>query len=169
MKKKKKGKNKNKVMLHKTTWLHTPGCLGLGEWLLSLSESLRPFLYSSSMYSCHLFLISSGPLGPYNFYPLTSCVWSEIAQSCPTLCKPMDCSLPGSSIHGIFKARILEWVAISFSRRSSRPRDWTQVSRIVGRHFTLWATREVFNIILHSKRLNTFPKYIISTMQQNKD
>ena len=49
------------------------------------------------------------------------------------LCNPMDCSLPGSSIHGIFQARILEWVAISFSRRSSLPRDWTQVSLIVGR------------------------------------
>ena len=53
----------------------------------------------------------------------------------------MDCSLPGSSyIHGIFQARILEWVAISFSRRSSQPRDWTQVSRTVGRRFTIWAT-----------------------------
>ena len=67
----------------------------------------------------------------------------EVAQSCPTLCNPMDCSPPGSSVHGIFQARILEWVAISFSRRSSWPRDWTQVSRIVGRHFTIWAIREV--------------------------
>ena len=66
---------------------------------------------------------------------------SEVAQSCLTLCDPMDCSLPGSTIHGIFQARILEWVAISFSRRSSLPRDWTQVSCIVGRHFTIWATR----------------------------
>ena len=57
---------------------------------------------------------------------------------------PMDCSLPGSSVHGIFQARILEWVAISFSGRSSRLRDWTQVSCIVGRHFTVWATREVW-------------------------
>ena len=44
---------------------------------------------------------------------------SEVAQSCPTLCDPMDCSLPGSSVHGIFQARVLEWVAISFSRGSS--------------------------------------------------
>ena len=71
---------------------------------------------------------------------------SEVAQSCPTLCNPMDCSLPGSSVHGIFQARVLEWVAISFSRGSSRPRDWTQVSRIVGRHFTIWATREDIEI-----------------------
>ena len=65
---------------------------------------------------------------------------SEVAQSYLTLCDPMDCSLPGSTIHGIFQARILEWVAIPFSRRSSQPRDWTQVSHIVGRRFTLWAT-----------------------------
>ena len=63
--------------------------------------------------------------------------WSEVAQSCPTLCNPMDCSLPGFSIHGIFQARILEWVTISSSRGSSRPRDWTQVSHIEGRHFNL--------------------------------
>ena len=68
--------------------------------------------------------------------------WSEVAQSCPTLCDPMDCSPPGSSLHGILQARILEWVAISFSRGSSRPRDWTRVSLIPGRRFNLWATRE---------------------------
>ena len=67
--------------------------------------------------------------------------WSAVAQSCPTLCNPMDCSLPGS-IHEIFQARILEWVAISFSRGSSRPRDRTRVSCIAGRCFTVWATRE---------------------------
>ena len=51
-----------------------------------------------------------------------------VAQSCPTLCDPMDCSLPGSSLHGILQARVLEWVAISFSRGSSQPRDRTQGS-----------------------------------------
>ena len=68
---------------------------------------------------------------------------SEVAQSCPTLCDPMDCSLPVSSVHGIFQARILEWVTTSFSRGSSPPRDWNWVSRIAGRCFTVWATREV--------------------------
>ena len=48
---------------------------------------------------------------------------SEAAESCPTLCDPMDCSLPGSSLHGILQARVLKWVTISFSRGSSRPRD----------------------------------------------
>ena len=62
--------------------------------------------------------------------------WSEVAQSCPTLCDLVD-----SSIHGIFQARILEWVAISFSRGTFRPRNQTRVSCIVGRRFTVWATK----------------------------
>ena len=62
---------------------------------------------------------------------------SEVAQSCLTLCDLMDCSLPGSSIHGIFQARVLEWVAISFSKGLSQPRDHTGVSRIAGIHFTI--------------------------------
>ena len=63
---------------------------------------------------------------------------SEVAQSYPTLCDPMDCSLlPSSFVHGIFQARVLEWVAISFSRASSRPRDQTWVSCIAGRCFTI--------------------------------
>ena len=57
-------------------------------------------------------------------------------------CDPMDCRLPGFSLHMILQARVLEWVAISFSRGSSWPRDWTRVSHIVGRCFTVWATRE---------------------------
>ena len=61
---------------------------------------------------------------------------SEVAQSCLTLHDPMDCTLPGSSVRGIFQARVLEWGAIAFSRGSSRPRDQTQVSCIVGRCFT---------------------------------
>ena len=73
---------------------------------------------------------------------------SEVASSI-WLCDPMDCNLPGSSVHGIFQARILEWVAISFCRRSSQPRDWAQVSHIVGRLSTIWATREVYNTVLH--------------------
>ena len=73
---------------------------------------------------------------------LKFCPESEVAQSCPTLCDPMDCNLPDLSVHGIFQARVLEWVAISFSRESSWPRDRTQVSCILGRCFTLWGTRE---------------------------
>ena len=65
---------------------------------------------------------------------------SEVAQSCLILCNPMHCSLPGSSVHGIFQARVLEWVAISFSRGSFQPRDWTRVSRTAGRCFITWTT-----------------------------
>ena len=78
--------------------------------------------------------------------------WSEVAQSCPTLFDPMDSSQPGSSIHGIFQAKILECVAISFSRGSSWPRDRIWVSCIVGRRFTVWATRGVsklYNVCLY--------------------
>ena len=62
---------------------------------------------------------------------------SEVAQSCLTLCNPIDCSLPGSSVHGIFQAIVLEWIAISFSRGSSQSRARTQVSLIVDRRFTV--------------------------------
>ena len=58
------------------------------------------------------------------------------------LCNSMNCYKPGSSVHRILKARILEWVAVPFTRGSSWPRDRTQVSRIVGRFFTVWGTRE---------------------------
>ena len=72
------------------------------------------------------------------------------AQSCLTLCDPMDCSPPGSSVHEIFQTRILEWVAISFSRGSSQPRHQTQVSCITGRFFTDWATREALYFMYSS-------------------
>ena len=65
-----------------------------------------------------------------------------VAQLYPTLCDPMDYTPPGSSVHGIIQARILEWVAILFSRESSQLRDQTLVSCIAGRFFTIWATRE---------------------------
>ena len=65
---------------------------------------------------------------------------------------PMDCNLPGSSVHGIFWARTQEWVAIPFSRGSSQPRNRTQVSCIAGRFFTVWSTNPtaVFIILYHS-------------------
>ena len=69
-------------------------------------------------------------------------VHAKSLQSCLTLWDPMDCSLPGTSVCGILQARILEWVAVSFSRGTSQPRDQTWVSCIPGRCFTIWATRE---------------------------
>ena len=67
---------------------------------------------------------------------------NEVAQSCPTLYDPMDCRPPGSCVHGISQARILEWVAISFSRGSSWPRDWTCVSLALQANSYHWTTRE---------------------------
>ena len=75
---------------------------------------------------------------PYNNIHVHVCV----SQSCPALCDPMDCSPPGSSVHGILQARILQWVTIPFSRGSSWPRNWTQVSCIAGGFFAIWATTE---------------------------
>ena len=62
-----------------------------------------------------------------------------VIQTCLSLCDPLDCNPPGSSVHGILQARVLEWVATPSSRGSSQLRDWTQVSCITGRFFTIWA------------------------------
>ena len=70
------------------------------------------------------------------------CVCVLVTQSCPILCDSMDCSSPGSSVHGILQARTLEWVAIPFSGGSSQPRNQTRVSHIAGRFFTIWVTTE---------------------------
>ena len=77
-------------------------------------------------------------LSSWNYHNIVNQQWKvKVAQSCLTLCDTMDCSLSGSSVHGILHARILEWVAIPFSRGSSQPRDWTQVSWIASRFFTV--------------------------------
>jgi len=86
------------------------------------------------------------------------CCAAKSLPSCPSLCDLMDYSPPVSSVHGIFQARILEWVAISSSRGSSRPRDWTQVSSgfcTAGGFFTVdhWGT-------LERSRLNVIQKWL---------
>ena len=75
-----------------------------------------------------------------------ACVCAKSPLSCLTVCDSMDHSQPGSSVHGILQARILEWVATSFSRVSSRLGERTQVSHIAGRCFNLCATREALCI-----------------------
>ena len=76
-----------------------------------------------------------------------------VAQSCLTLCYPMDCSPPGFSVHGILQAKILERVAILFSRGFSSPRDQTLVSCIAGIFFTIWTTREAQDTILKAHKI----------------
>ena len=101
------------------------------------------YTYKTGQYSHITYGHPPSHFKPSLDYPghLTQCE-SEVSQLCPTLCNPMDCSLPGSSTHGIFQARVLEWGATSFSRRSSQHRDWTWVSPIADRRFTVWATKE---------------------------
>ena len=67
-----------------------------------------------------------------------------VAQSCPTFSDPMDCSPPGSSVHGILQEKLLEWAVMPSSRGASQPRDLTQVFCIAGRFLTSWATREAW-------------------------
>ena len=85
------------------------------------------------------------------------------AQSCPTLCDPLDCSSPGSSVHGISQARILEWVAIPYSRGSSRPRDRTHVS-CIGRRILHCATREARVLIRVLFNQCTFPQWRMTVL-----
>ena len=89
---------------------------------------------------------------------------SEVALSCLTLC---DCSLPGSSLYEILQARLLEWVAISFSRGSSWPRDQTQVSCIGVRCFNLWATREAHLLGTFLNFPRTISKFFQNLMFSN--
>ena len=77
--------------------------------------------------------LPSEPPGKPRKYP-----YVKVAQLCLTLCDPIDCSPPGSFVHGILQARILEWVAVPSSKGSSQLRDWTQVSCIAGRFITIW-------------------------------
>ena len=113
----------------------------------SLLRSLKMHSFLKLMFTEHLF-----------FYQVTipACPPCEVksveelvAQSCPTLCNPMDCSPPDSSVHGILQARTLKWVAISCSWGSSPPRDWTHVSCIscIGRWILYhWATWEAWSV-----------------------
>ena len=92
------------------------------------------------------------------------------AQSSIALWGLKGCSLSGSPVQGILQARMLEWVAIPFSRRSFQQRDWTQISCIAGRFFTFWATRDASrqNVYPHTKEWNlTFILYYEQNSTQN--
>ena len=81
--------------------------------------------------------------------------WCLVIKSCPTLCNPMDCSPPDSSVHGISQGRILEWVTISYSRDSSRTRDQTHISYVGRRILYHWATKETPWLWMHEQNLMT--------------
>ena len=135
----------------------------LSQWCHPSISSCHPlFLFPSIfprirvLYTHTLsFVTFSSIISYYKILSIVSCVMQQVtvdylsytwkvkvsvAQSCPTLCNPMDHRPPGSSVHGILQTRILEWVVTAFSRGSSWPRDWTQLSCIAGGFFTVWAT-----------------------------
>ena len=97
------------------------------EQKIPQSNQSFPFLLHCVLFTAKVLCMIS----THEWY-LCLCV---LSQSCPTFFKPMDCSPPDSSVHGIFQARLLEQVTISFSRGSSRPKDWTWVS-CIGRFYT---------------------------------
>ena len=103
--------------------------------LETLSKYFSPSFVSTYVFIYHL----STPVHVYPYIHVGTS-FLLVTQSCPTLCNLMDCNPPGSSVHGILQARILEWIAIPFFRGSSWPRDWTQVSCAAGGFFTIWAT-----------------------------
>ena len=119
-------------LIHKTY----PG--GYSIWFCYLKVNL-PLFFSHELL-CHLsFNLKHLFTHPSNKYLLSTvcCCCCLVAKLCPTLSYPMDCSPPGSSVHGISQARILEWVAVHFSRGSSQSRDRIQVSLITGVFFTI--------------------------------
>ena len=104
---------------------------------VSISLCCLQFLSPVSQFSKCRSSASSRRFIPRYFIFSDTMLMVKVSQTCPTLCDPMD-----SIAHGILQARILEWVAFSFSRGSPQPRNQTQVSRIAGGLFTSWATRE---------------------------
>ena len=107
---------------------------GVPCWAITHSSIQTPF---SDTYSSTI----TFPCFP-SFYCLCALKGkSKVDPSCPSLWDPLDCGPPGSSVHGLFQARELEWIAVSFCRASSWARDGTQVRCIAGRCITVWATR----------------------------
>ena len=117
------------------------------SWLQSSSEViLEPKMRKSVTTSTFSLSICHEVMG-LDATILAFLIWSEVIQSCLIRWDPMDYSLPASSIHGIFQAKVLEWVAISFTGGSSWTRNGTGVCRITGRHFTIWAPGKPFSWI----------------------
>ena len=123
------------------THTHMPqSCVSFSvRWLSSNSYVLRPLTCERALkaLTCHTEIRIQ----------IIHIWWGFSLKVVSDTCNAVDCSPPGSSVHGIFQARILERVAISFSRGSSQPRDWTWVSCTAGRFFTDWAAREFPSLI----------------------
>ena len=131
----------SKVVTHSSTYWTK------AKWLLCLDDPLGFYMQAS-----HFVLLSSITWLRHSkslFPGLSNVSLCSVTQSCLTLCKPLAGDLPDSLVHRILQARILEWVAMSYSRGSSQPRDRTHVSCvscIAGGFFTHWATREAQSV-----------------------
>ena len=134
----------------------------LAIWSLAPLPFLNPAWTSGSSQFMYCWSLSWRMLSIY-----FASMWSEVAQSCPTLCDPMVCSLSASSVHGIFQARILEWVAIAFSRdlpyQGSNPgllhcRQTFLPSEPPGKHFTIMHINILWNIHNFSHFLSVLGK-----------
>ena len=134
-------------------WLSLHVCSqGWGSWLYCISTpptclgavlSLYVQLWKIFSASLQIILVDSCFVNTCSFgVPVGGSESESVNQSCATLCDLMDCSLPDSSVHWIQQARMLEWVATSFSRGSPGPRNQTWVSCLAGGFFTIWVTRE---------------------------
>ena len=121
------------LISYRTDWFHH----------LGVQRTLKNFLQHHSSKASILWCSAFIMVQLSYLYTTTEKPCMLVIQLCPTPGDPMDCSPPGSPIPGIFKVRIMEWVAISFSRRPFQPKDQTQVSCTAGIFFTHWATREV--------------------------
>ena len=123
------------------------------NWLITVDNTDIIYLLVFQMfYWLHIYWSWLSPV----LFLLYACMHT---QSFPTLCNPMDCSLPGCSVYGIFQARILEWVANSFSRGSSWPWDGTCISCVscTGRQvLTSWATGEAWNLLPYCKYVRNY-------------
>ena len=149
------------AQIHPALNCPTPFCVCVGDWWYLIEDRCSEYFSGRK----------AGSFEPQDWKQARFCWWKDwksayqmvwegktefhfrlwkcelkVAQSCPTLSDPVDYSPPGSSVHGILQARILDWVAIPFSRGSSWPRDWTWVSCIAGIVFIIWATGETLKI-----------------------
>ena len=126
----------SKIVHHATCLISSTFCSGRTQWMMERRQNYFTDGWSLRERKYHEWLTNL-PLFQRDQFLNIICL---VTQWYLTLCDPMDCGPPGSSVHGILQARTLEWVAMSSSRGSSQPRDWTQVSHITGRFFTTWAT-----------------------------
>ena len=130
-------------------WIQERSLLRFTSWNIKTWEMTDHWIQERSPLRFTAWNSGQGGLAPLLlqlWIQVWACVYL-VSHSCPALWDLMDCSPPGSSVHGIPQARTLEWVALPFSRGSSQHRDWTQVSSIASGFFTLWATREANNYI----------------------